>query len=391
MTRIRNLFTVALTLSILACGDEALAPPPAGKPTGTGGSDAGHARSDTGSSMAVGPGGSTKNAPPEAGTASSPVDAAPDPVDTSDAPQGPTLPNIIVDSDANNEMDDQHAIAYALFNADIWHIDGITTNATSSGGPAPEDTKEAVRVVKLCASDSTVSVYTGATDDYPQIRGNLGDASYDGQAAVEFIIARARLHGPSDKLILVCIGKLTNIALAIEKEPSITKSARVFWLGSNWPNAGEYNLENDPDAVRRVVDSDIELDIATVRYDGQPEPGTASVTVTLDQMKANMKGKGPEVAPVEGRNGGTFTHFGDYSIDLMSHIGDVRALYDMAAVATLKNPKWATMQEVPAPSLDGIGWKDRPDNTRKIRFWHSFDHDAIVSELFSVMAHPKIQ
>ncbi len=301
------------------------------------------------------------------------------------------LRHVIIDSDANNEMDDQHAIAYALFNADEWHIDGITTNATSSGGPAPAHTKEAQRVVDLCASAGSVSVYTGATDGYTQIKGALGNASFDGKAAVDFIIARAALHSAQDKLILMPIGKLTNIALAFDKDPSITAKVRVFWLGSNWPNAGEYNLENDPDAARRVVDSDVELDIATVRYDGKPEPGTAQVTLTLDELKAGMLGRGPVVAPVEGRNGGTFTRFGDYSVDLMSHIGNVRALYDMAAVAALKHPAWATPQDMPAPSLNGTSWSNRPNNARKVRFWHSFNRDAIVADLFAVTANPHIQ
>jgi purine nucleosidase len=305
---------------------------------------------------------------------------------------GPSLPHLIIDSDANNEMDDQHAIAYALFNANLWRIDGITTNATKSGGAAPEHTKEAVRVVALSASEASVKVYTGATGNYEQIRSKLGDANYDGKAAVDFIIARAKLRSPTDKLILMPIGKLTNVALAFDKDPSITKNIHVFWLGSNWPNDGEYNLEDDPAAATRVVDSDVELDIATVRYDGRPQGGTAAVTVTLDQMKANMKGKGPAVAPVTGRNGGTFTRFGDYSIDLMSHIGsDVRALYDMAAVAIVKNPKWATVQEIPAPSLSGIKWTDRPNNPRKIRMWHSFNQSAIVKDLFDVMTSPKLQ
>jgi len=304
---------------------------------------------------------------------------------------GPKLPHILIDSDANNEMDDQHAIAYALFNADVWHIDGITTNSTDSGGPAAEHTQEAERIVKLCASDETVKVYTGATGDYETIKGQLGQANFDGKAAVDFIIQSAKARSPQDKLVLVPIGKLTNLALAFDKDPSILANIRVLWLGSNWPSAGEYNLENDPASVTRVVDSDVELDIATVRYDGQPQPGTASVTVTLDQMKQNMTGKGPTVGTVEGRNGGHFTRFGDYSVDLMSHIGQVRALYDMAAVAILKKPEWAIVQELPAPKLTGISWSARPDNQRKVRFWHSFNHEEIVADLFTAVSQPRIQ
>ena len=35
---------------------------------------------------------------------------------------------IILDTDANNELDDQHAIAYMLFNDSIFDVEGITIN-----------------------------------------------------------------------------------------------------------------------------------------------------------------------------------------------------------------------------------------------------------------------
>ena len=43
-----------------------------------------------------------------------------------------------------------------------------------------------------------------------------------------------------------------------------------------------------------------------------------------------------------------------------------RALFDMAAVAIVKNPSWAIPTQIPSPELiDGV-WKDRPENPRKI-------------------------
>ena len=42
---------------------------------------------------------------------------------------------IILDTDANNELDDQHAIAYLLFNGDKFAVEGITVNATSVKNP----------------------------------------------------------------------------------------------------------------------------------------------------------------------------------------------------------------------------------------------------------------
>ncbi|MGB5481090.1 MAG: hypothetical protein WBM91_08435, partial [Eudoraea sp.] len=33
---------------------------------------------------------------------------------------------VIFDSDANNELDDQHALAYLLFNGDTFEVDAVT-------------------------------------------------------------------------------------------------------------------------------------------------------------------------------------------------------------------------------------------------------------------------
>ena len=37
---------------------------------------------------------------------------------------------VIFDTDANNEVDDQHALAYLLFNGDHFKVEGVTVNAT---------------------------------------------------------------------------------------------------------------------------------------------------------------------------------------------------------------------------------------------------------------------
>ena len=50
---------------------------------------------------------------------------------------------VIIDSDANNELDDQHAIAYLLFNGDIFDVKGITVNRTDNGGDVRTHHEEA--------------------------------------------------------------------------------------------------------------------------------------------------------------------------------------------------------------------------------------------------------
>ncbi|HCC70398.1 MAG TPA: nucleoside hydrolase, partial [Bacteroidales bacterium] len=108
---------------------------------------------------------------------------------------------VILDTDANNELDDQHAIAYMLFNQDFFDIKGITVNKTRNGGLIEKHVEEAQRVVNLCGFKDKVKVIPGASGKYYEIFDSLEEEDYDGQKAVEFIINEAR-QSKADKLVL---------------------------------------------------------------------------------------------------------------------------------------------------------------------------------------------
>jgi inosine-uridine nucleoside N-ribohydrolase len=295
---------------------------------------------------------------------------------------------VLLDTDANNEIDDQHAIAYLLLSGDAFIVEGLTVNRTNNGGGIEEQAREAERVVRLCTMHPQLPVTRGASGSFKEIASHLAERDFDGADAVNLIIARA--HAAAEqKLVLLPIGKLTNIALALKKDPGIIDKVKVVWLGSNYPDPGEYNLENDEASVNFVLDTDVEFEIAVVRYG--VESGTSAVRVTVQDVVQNLAGKGPRAAaPVTGRNGGKFLYFGDYSINLLQHIdlyGDPpsRALYDMAAVAIVKNPGWSEARHIAAPILSNGVWQDRPGNSRKILIREYFDKRAIVDDFYATM------
>jgi len=291
---------------------------------------------------------------------------------------------VILDTDANNELDDQHAIAYLLLNGDVFDVEGITVNRTSNGGDIDEQYAEAVRIVKLCDVYPDMKVLKGASTSYQEIKDHLQEPDFDGAEAVNFMIERA--HADEDRtLVLLAVGKITNVALALAKDPTIAGHVRVVWLAANYPNYGEYNLVNDTTAVNPMMTFDVPFEIAIVRY-GQPS-GTAAVTATMDEIRSIMPGKGPHVSiPVTGRHGGSFTNFGDYSVNLFEVTGqDERALYDMAAAAIVKDQTWAQRVEIGAPLLLEGQWIDRPDNPRKIIIWENFDKVKIMEDFYESM------
>lgn len=295
---------------------------------------------------------------------------------------------VVFDTDANNELDDQHALAYLLLNGDVFAVEGVTVNATRGGGPVDEQYAEAYRVMQLCGVADRIKLLKGANGAYHDIERTVDSATFDGKEAVDFIIQRARAEA-TKPLVVIAVGKLTNVALALRKDPSIVSRIRLVWLGSNYPEPGEYNQENDTSAVSYVVETAVPFEMVTVRFG--VGTGTDAVRVTPEEVRERMPGLGPRIeAGVEGRHGGVFHTFGDYSVSLFENIhmsGDPpsRALYDMAAVAIVKDPSLAQPTEIPGPVLIDGEWKDQPDNSRKITVWEKFDRDRIMNDFYKTL------
>lgn len=287
---------------------------------------------------------------------------------------------VILDTDANNELDDQHAIAYMIYNDDLFDIRGITTNRTWGGGPVEEHSKEARRIVHLCGADDRIEVISGANGNYNILKDSLNNPVYDGKKAVEFIIQQAHTITGGKKLVLIPVGKITNIALALKKDPSIIPKVKIVWLGTNWPGPGEYNMDNDTSAVNPVIQSEVEMWVCTVAG------GTAEVRTTRTEITNRLKGKGTQVEPIEGRHGGSFDRLGDYLVNLWENVGEeTRSLFDMANVATVKNPQWAEDTVVYGPRLVNGTWTSDPTAKDSVRFFRNYDVTDVINDFWKTM------
>lgn len=297
---------------------------------------------------------------------------------------------VILDTDANNEIDDQHAIAYTLLNGDFFDVKGLTINRTRSGGGIDDQYAEAVRVVSLCRLEGVVPVIHGASGNFDEISEHTASNSYDGSEAVDFIINHA--HDQQGKLVVIAVGKLTNLALALKKDPSIANKIRLVWLGSNYPEPGEYNLVNDIPSMNYVLQTDVPFEIVPTHY-GKPH-GTDAVRMSQEEALRIMPGLGPQSSlPVYGRHGGSYTNFGDYSASLFENVechGDPpsRALFDMAAVAIVKNPGWATLSTIEAPVMVDKKWEQVSGSDRTVLLWENFDKEAIIEDFLGTLRNP---
>ena len=98
---------------------------------------------------------------------------------------------ILIDSDANNELDDQHALAYAFLNSEVFDVVGVTVNNTRNGDGIQGQYDEALRVIQLFNLRNKIPLYKGADKSFAEIVPFIGDTNFDGKPAVDFIIQEA--------------------------------------------------------------------------------------------------------------------------------------------------------------------------------------------------------
>lgn len=171
---------------------------------------------------------------------------------------------IIIDTDIGDDIDDALAIAFALESPEL-NIIGITTVYKNVIARA----KLAVNMLQK-AGRGDIPVYAGIgrpiidkvdLNEIPCQYSEEKDGSVGGFGtnAIDFIIDTV-MESEGD-ITLVPIGPLTNIAIAILKEPELRGKVKeiVMMGGSYYNHLTEWNMKCDPEAARIVFDSGIPI------------------------------------------------------------------------------------------------------------------------------------
>jgi len=183
--------------------------------------------------------------------------------------------NLLIDTDTAS--DDAVALIMAL-RSPLVEVAAITVVAGNV--PVEQATRNALFAVELCGSD--VPVFTGAAKPLHRelepatwFHGmdGLGDCGYAASAerqpggthAVDAIVACA-MERPG--LEVITLGPLTNLALALEREPRIVANiSRCVVMGGapccegNVTPAAEFNIWVDPEAARAVFLSGLPIEL----------------------------------------------------------------------------------------------------------------------------------
>lgn len=185
---------------------------------------------------------------------------------------------IIIDTDPG--QDDAVAILLALASPDEIDVRGIVTVAGNVG--LAQNSKNALKIVELSGKTQT-KVYAGC--DRPLRRAPVtaehvhGQSGLDGPNLPDPKIALQDIHGadfiiqellssPAGEITLCALGPLTNIAMALVREPKIAPRIKEIVLmgggyfeGGNITPTAEFNIFVDPEAADIVMHSGVKITI----------------------------------------------------------------------------------------------------------------------------------
>lgn len=199
-------------------------------------------------------------------------------------PQGRV--DVVLDTDAYNEIDDQFAISYLLkskekLNTNAIYAAPFFNHKVSS--PAEGMEKSYDEILKLLSLlDEKVDVFKGSekyleNETLPVI-----------SPAAQDLAERIKNYSPQNPLYVVAIGAITNIASAILLNPDVVENAVVIWLGGHalhYNHTREFNMCQDVAAARVVMQSG-------VSFVQLPCEGVVrSFTVSKPELEFWLKGK----------------------------------------------------------------------------------------------------
>ena len=274
--------------------------------------------------------------------------------------------NVILDTDTYNECDDQFALAYMLKSQDIFNVEAITV-APYSHKKIDVSVKEGQalsynEILKICNwlnFDTTNKVFKGS-NDYMM---NGYDESND---AINKIIEIALKN---DKTYIMAIGAITNVALAIKKEPKIIDKIEVIWLGGHsflQKDNLEFNFRQDMEAVKTVFESNVKLTVIPCKN------VASNLRTSIYELNHYLKDK---------------SELCNYLIDRFYNDGyhgiqKRRVIWDISVVAYLINRNWFKEEMISCPKINDDTTYSKTQNRHKITMVNDLDADKIYADLF---------
>ena len=273
--------------------------------------------------------------------------------------------NVILDTDIYNECDDQFALAYLLKSQDRFNIEAITVapyhhdNNISIEEGTDKSYNEVVKICNWLNFDWSDKVLKGSTD-------YVANGYNEENDAVNKII---EIVNRNDKTYILAIGAITNIAIAIKKEPKIVDKIEVIWLGGHSflsKDNKEFNFKQDVQAIRTVFESKVKLTIIPCKN------VASNLRTSIYELEHFLKGK---------------SELCDYLCkrfynDGVHGIQERRVIWDISVIAYMINKQWFETEEISQPNINNDTSYELTENNHKIIVVNYLNVDEIYKDLF---------
>ena len=283
--------------------------------------------------------------------------------------------DVVLDTDAYNEIDDQFAIAYLLSSKEKLNTKAIYAapffNRMSSG-VADGMEKSYDEIFKLLdLMNEKCDVFKGS-DKFLENESTpvISPAALD-------LTKRAMEYSPENPLYVVAIGAITNVASALLINPDIAERIVIVWLGGHsfeWPDTKEFNMYQDVAAARVVFDS--KAPVVMLPCNGV----VSAFTVSGDDMRARLWGKNDLCTDL--------TEYSEKEVSTYVKEGAAwsRVIWDVTAVAwitgALENGnQFIDYKIVPAPICEYDFTYSFDSSRKSIVYAYKIKRDALFNDM----------
>lgn len=287
--------------------------------------------------------------------------------------------DVILDTDAYNEVDDQFAISYMLSNQDKLNILGFCAApffnrlSTSPSDGMHKSFLEIKKLLTLAGEDALAEqVYLGS-EEYLKSENEpiISDAA-------RFMAQKADAYSAENPLYIVAIGAISNVASALLLNPSMKEKTVIVWLGGHahhMPHTAEFNMMQDVAGARVLLNSG-------VPFVQLPCWGVVDrLIVSKYELLHFLKGKNALC---------------DYLCDHTVEIADEdskgafwgRVLWDVTAVAWLLNDgeRFLSSSLVHTPTVSYDNRYGFDSNRHFMRYIYYVNREALLSDMFEKLA-----
>ena len=277
--------------------------------------------------------------------------------------------DVVIDTDAFYEVDDQFALVYALASPERIRVQAVyaapfyNDKSVSPADGMEKSYQEILKIFAMLGRDPAGMVFKGSATYLPE-------TGYVESEAARDLVAKAMARADDDPLYVVALGAITNVASAIRMCPQIIRKIVVIWLGGNafyWPDVNEFNLRQDVTGAGVLFDSTVPLMLL-------PCMGVVSnVHTTIPELQAYLKGKN-EIADY------LYSIVSGYSED---HFAWSKVIWDITTIAWLICPDWLPRHLVHSPIITRqLTWSFDDSRHLIAAAWYA-DRDSIFKDVFN--------